>query len=222
MTRRNISTFDRSASAADTARRGIHSSIIFHISYLLFPFLLLSCGLFDTRSPENPINAGSNFETPTTPTVVLRNLESALNAANANDYRKCFSDTTKGLPAFIFIPSTQGLSAAPTKFTTWGVTEEENYIQNIFAELQQGGVSSVTFTPSDVTDVPIADSVQFDASYRVSFPHTRVGAERDAEGLLHFTFRLSRQNEWYIASWRDIAVENKVSWSLIKARFVDR
>jgi hypothetical protein len=126
------------------------------------------------------------------------------------------------LPAFVFIPSTQGLSAAPTKFIEWGAAEEEGYIRNIFADLQQGGVCSVSFNPSDVTEAPIADSVQFNASYTVSFPHVRVGAEREAEGLLAFTMRLSRQNEWYISSWRDIAIENKVSWSLIKARFVDR
>lgn len=179
------------------------------------------CGLFETRGPENPINAGSSFEPPTTPTVVLRNLESALNAANANDYRKCFSDTTKGLPAFVFFPSTQGIAAAPTKFTGWGVQQEEQYIRNIFADLQQGGIASVTFTPSEVTDVPIGDSVQFNASYKVNFPHTRTGAEREAEGTLYFTMRLSRQNEWYITSWQDFMRDGKSSWSLIKARFVD-
>jgi hypothetical protein len=203
-------------------RLPILSSFIFHISYFIVSLLLLSsCSLFDTRTPENPVNAGSSFETPTTPSVVLRNLESALGSANASDYRKCFSDTSKGLPAFVFIPSTQGLSAAPTKFAQWGVAEEEGYIRNIFAELQQGGVCAVSFNPADVTDVPIADSVQFNAGYTVNFPHTRVGAERTAEGLLNFTMRLSRQNEWYISSWRDIAIENKSSWSLIKARFVD-
>jgi hypothetical protein len=203
---------------AKAGMRAVRSSFILLLSSLLLP----SCGLFDTRAPENPVNAGSNFETPTTPTVVLRNLESALSSANANDYRKCFSDTTEGLPPFVFIPSTQGLSAAPTKFTEWGINEEEEYIRNIFAELQQGAVCSVTFNPSDVTEVPIADSLQFSASYTVNFPHTRTGAERSAEGLLNFTFRLSRQNEWYISSWRDIAVDNNVSWSLIKARFIDR
>jgi hypothetical protein len=206
------------------------SSLILHPSsfLLLSSFIVLltltlsSCGLFDTRAPENPVNAGSTFETPTTPTVVLRNMESALGSANASDYRKCFSDTSQGLPSFVFIPSTQGLSAAPTKFTFWGIVEEEQYIRNIFAALQQGGVCSVSFNPADVTEVPIADSVQFTASYTVNFPHTVSGAERTAEGLLSFTFKLSRQNEWYITTWRDIAVDNKSSWSLIKARFVDR
>lgn len=184
--------------------------------------VLAGCGLFSTREPQNPINAGSAFEPPTSPTVVLRNMEAALEAANANDYRKCFSDTSKGLPSFVFIPSTQGTAAAPTKFANWGIVQEEEYIRNIFSELQQGGIATVTFMPSEITEVPIGDSVQFNASYRATFPHTRVGAEREAEGILHFTLRLSRQNEWYITSWQDIVKDNKPGWSLIKARFVDK
>ncbi|HVZ41643.1 MAG TPA: hypothetical protein VHI13_20350 [Candidatus Kapabacteria bacterium] len=191
---------------------------------LLVPMVALAagCGLFDTRQPENPINAGSTFEQPTTPSVVLRNLESALTSANAGDYRKCFSDTSLGLPPFIFYPSAQGLSAAPSKFVQWGIDQEETYIGNIFAELMKGSVCSVQFSPTDVTDVPIADSLQFSATYSVHFPHTRDNAERDADGTLVFTFRLSKQNEWYISAWRDVAIPNKTSWSLIKARFIDK
>ncbi len=187
--------------------------------------LLLSvtgCSLFDTRPPETPITAGSNFEPPTTPSVVLRNLESALVSSNAGDYRKCFSDTSQGLPSFVFVASSQGLANAPSTFANWRVEDEELYAQNIFAELQKGELSSVSFTPSDVTGVPIADSVGFTAAYIVRFPHTRTNVEQIAEGTVQFIFRQSRKNEWYITSWRDIVAENKTSWSVIKARFVNR
>lgn len=192
------------------------------LSCFLFALCLAGCGLFDTRTPENPINAGSSFEPATAPSLVLRNLESALGSANAGDYRKCFSDTSLGLPAFQFYPSSQGISAAPTKFAQWGIDQEESYIQNIFSELEKGGVASVRFTPQEVSDVPIGDSLQFTAAYAVHFPHTREGAEREAEGTLYFTFRLSRKNEWYVSSWRDVATTGKTSWSLIKARFIDK
>ena len=192
------------------------------ISTLLLALTLAGCGLFETHTPQNPINAGSDFEPATSPSAVLRNIESALASANATDYRKCFSDTSKGLPAFTFTPAAQGIAADPTKFADWGINQEEQYIRNIFSELQQGSVCSVTFSPSEVTDVPIADSVQFNARYDVHFPHTRQGAERDARGLLQFTFRQSRQNEWYITSWRDIATDTSATWSLIKARFIDK
>jgi hypothetical protein len=184
-------------------------------------FGLAGCGLFDTRTPQNPVSAGSAFENPTSPSIVLRNLENALNYANANDYRRCFSDTSQGLPPFIFQASIQGLAAAPVKFASWGIREEEQYIRSIFQELQDGGVCSVSFSPSQITDVPIGDSVQFTANYVVHFPHTRAGAEQDAEGSLQFTLRLSPQNVWYISYWRDFARNDKPTWSLIKARFAD-
>jgi hypothetical protein len=189
---------------------------------LLLCTCALGCGVFSTREPENPITAGSGFEPATTPSIVLRNLESALNYENAGDYRKCFADTSKGLPPFSFQASVQGLAAAPQKFMVWGADEEEEYIRNVFAELRDGGVASVVFTPSEVTSLAIGDSVRFSADYLVRFPHTRIGAEEEASGTLEMTFRQSRQNEWYITHWRDISRGDKPSWSLIKARFVDR
>jgi hypothetical protein len=183
---------------------------------------LTGCGVFATREPENPVNAGSGFEPATTPTIVLRNLESALNYENASDYRKCFSDTSRGLPEFRFQSSVQGMAAAPSKFTAWGIDEEEEYVRNVFSEIRDGGVASVVFTPSEVTTIAIGDSVRFTADYLVRFPHTRTGAEEEASGTLEMTFRQSRQNEWYITHWRDISRNDKTSWSLIKARFLDR
>ncbi len=184
--------------------------------------LLAGCGLFDTREPENPISSGSNFEQPTTPSVVLRNLENAIGYASAADYRRCFSDSSKGLPTYTFIPSAQGLAAAPTKLRNWGIDQEEEYARNVFSELAQGSAPSLVLTPSEVTNVPIGDSVQYIGTYTVRFPHTREGAEREAQGTLEFTMKLSRQNEWYIVRWRDITLENMTSWSLIKARFIDK
>lgn len=191
------------------------------IAVLGLAVLMAGCDLFSTREPASPTSNGSNFESPTSPSIVLRNMENALAGANAGDYRKCFSDSSRGLPPFRFRASSQGIAAAPSTFDEWGIDQEEKYVRNIFAELQSGASCTVTFNPSEVTDVPIGDSIQFSATYLVKFPHTRQGAEREAEGQLQFTFRLSRQNEWYISTWHDVALAGKTSWSLIKARFID-
>lgn len=184
--------------------------------------LVGGCGLFATRDPENPINSGSGNEPATSPTIVLRNLENSLNYANAGDYRKCFADTSRGLRPYEFHASSQGLAAAPSQFANWGIEKEEEYARNVFAELRDGASASVVFTPSEVTTPQIGDSVRFSADYLVRFPHTRLGAEEEATGTLELTFRQSRQNEWFISVWRDISRNDKTSWSLIKARFIDR
>lgn len=202
--------------------RRLASPSIFFLSSLILPLVLFSgCGIFDTRDPENPINAGSAFEPPTSPSIVLRNMQSALNFANALDYRKCFSDSSVGLQPFRFQASVEGLAVAPGRFATWTVNDEEAYIRNIFAELAEDATASVSFNPSDIADVPIGDSIRFTADYAVSFPHTRQGVEREASGRLLFTLKLSPRNEWYITYWQDIAVDGKPTWSLLKARFSD-
>ena len=197
-------------------RRGVF------ITFVVSACTLAGCGAFDTRVPENPVNSGSGNEPATTPTIVLRNLENALNYANASDYRKCFADTTRGMYGYSFHASSQGMSAAPSQFANWGIAQEEEYIRNVFAELRDGAAASVIFTPSDVTTPQIGDSVHFTADYLVRFPHTRVGAEVEAAGTIALTFRQSRQNEWFITDWRDVSRSDKTSWSLIKARFIDR
>ncbi|MGE3802663.1 MAG: hypothetical protein AB7H80_16735 [Candidatus Kapaibacterium sp.] len=186
---------------------------------LLTLFTLQGCDLFATREPEPPVTAGSSFEQPTTPSTVLRNLQSAINFANSLDYRKCFGDSSLGVEPFRFQPSAEGLSVAPGRFVDWTISDEESYIRTIFSELLDGTAASLTLTPSEVTSTPIGDSVRYTADYTITFPHTREGVEREASGRLVFTMKLSTRNEWYITWWQDIAVNNQPTWSLLKARF---
>jgi hypothetical protein len=122
----------------------------------------------------------------------------------------------------VFQPSIQGIAADRGAFDRWGPQEEEEYIRNVFTALEAGRSCALTFYPSEVSGVPIGDSLRFTADYIARFPHTRSDAEREVEGTMHVTFRRSRQNEWYISYWQDVSRGDKPSWSLIKARFIDR
>lgn len=186
---------------------------------LLLSVTLLSCSLFEPRDPEEPIGSGSQFQPPTSPSIVLKNLQSALTYTNAFDYRKSFSDGTQGLPPFRFTPAADGRAVAPGRFSDWGLEDEEEYLQTIFSELIPGSIPTLILSPSDVTEAPIGDSIRFEAEYSVNFPHTRTGAEQEAFGRLRFTMKLSNRNEWYITDWEDIPVDSRPTWSVIKARF---
>ena len=195
-------------------------------SLILLPIVAISgvlqgCDILATREPEPPITGGSAFESPTTPSVVLRNLKSSISFSNSLDYRKCFSDSSFGSEPFGFQPSAEGLSVAPGRFTDWSIDDEEEYIRTIFSELVEGSAGALTLTPSDVTDAPMNDSIRFTADYSLNFPHTREGIERETTGRLVFTMKLSPRNEWYITFWQDFAVNNQPTWSLLKARFSD-
>lgn len=178
-----------------------------------------SCSIFEPREPEEPIGTGSQFEPPTSPSILLANLKSSLTFTNALDYRRSFSDSSLGLPAYRFTPAADGAAVAPGRFADWSVAEEENYLQRIFSELEPGAIPTLILSPPTVTEAPIGDSIRYEAEYSVNFPHTRAGVEREAFGRLVFTMKLSNRNEWYITAWRDIPVDSRPTWSVIKARF---
>jgi len=177
--------------------------------------------MFSTRVAEPPIGKSGEFEQPLNPTIVLKNIQSSFIYANSSDYRKCFSSTADKLSPFVFYPSSQGIAASPLKLTNWSIEDEEGYLKNIFAQLQVGGVCSISFSPSEVNAVSLGDSVLFTTSYSLKVPHTRGDAEREAEGTAHLVFKRSERNEWFITSMTDFAKDNKTSWSLIKARFAN-
>lgn len=188
---------------------------------LLFGALVVGCGVFDTRDPEPPITPGSTYESPTTPSLVLSNLERAVGSANIRDYRRCFGDTARGL-AFSFLPATDGYSAAPQQFDTWTIVDEESWFRSAVSVLKQGESPSLTLVPDEVTSAPVGDSVQHSARYTLSIPHTRNGVEQQGSGTLQFTLRRDNQGEWAVTRWRDLKESGAASWSLLKARFVGR
>ncbi len=177
------------------------------------------CDVFSPREPEPPIGEGSDFQPATSPSIVLRNLQNSLTFANALDYRRCFSDSSASLPSFHFTPAPDGAAVAPGRFSDWRLSDEEGYIRTLLSELAPGGVPTLILTPPDVTEAPIGDSIRYEAEYSVNFPHTRSGVEREAFGQLIFTMKLSNRNEWFITNWRDVPLDGRPTWSVLKARF---
>ncbi len=180
---------------------------------------LVSCDVFSPREPEAPIGTGSDFEPATSPTILLRNFQNSLRTANTLDYRRCFSDGSGTLQDYLFTPAADGAAVAPGRFAEWSLADEEGYLRTLLSELLEGGVPTVILTPPDVTEAPIGDSIRFEAEYSVNFPHTRAGVEREGFGRLIFTMKLSERNEWYITTWRDLPLDGRATWSVIKARF---
>ncbi|MBL0331320.1 MAG: hypothetical protein IPP65_00470 [Chlorobi bacterium] len=188
---------------------------------LLFVFYLTGCDLFSTRPAEPPSGKSSDFEQPLNPTIVLKNIQSSFIYANASDNKRCFSSGNDNLPPYIFYPSSQGFAASPGKFSNWGIEQEEAYLKNVFSQLQLNGVCSITFSPDEVNEISVGDSVLFTTSDQIKIPHTRSDAERESSGIAQFVFKRSARNEWMITSFRDFSQVDKTSWSLIKARFID-
>ena len=188
---------------------------------ILISVLLLltssSCGIFQTRGPENPVQASANFTPPTEPSIVFSNMENAFRDLNALNYQKSFSDTTAGGRAFVFEPTSQALSKYGV-FLAWTKQSELQYFSNFETQLSQGGVPSLvlSFTSQNVG----SDSALFEASYQLTIPHTKAGVSQGAQGHAQFYLRKDNFQNWAVWRWVDLANQaGDFTWSDFKGEF---
>jgi hypothetical protein len=186
----------------------------------ILPALLLQaggCGLFEPRDPEDPSQSSLNFKPPTEPSIVIDNLQSAIEQKNAANYVSCFSDEAKGQPAFVFSPSPDAAALYAAAFEHWTVEDEQSYFLNLVARSSAQAFASLTLTAKGSTVT--ADSVVYSYDYTLVFEHSETGFPRTARGTLQFTLRVSQSNIWMIQRWVDFNTTSDISWSHFKGKF---
>jgi hypothetical protein len=189
----------------------------------LFSLLLCAfftgCGLFEPRDPEEPSQSSLNFKPPTEPSVVIANLQSAIEQKNAANYISCFADPVKGNAPFIFTPSPEAAGLYTGALESWTLGDEQAYFENLIARSSAQAYSSLTLTATGST--VSADSVVYGYDYTFIFEHSDEGFPKKARGTLQFTLRASQSNFWMIQRWVDFKTTNDISWSHFKGRFSD-
>jgi hypothetical protein len=182
--------------------------------------LLLSvhgCGLFEPREPEGPSQSSLNFKPPTEPSVVIANLQSAIEQKNVANYVSCFADEAKGNPPFIFTPSPDAAALYAAALEQWTLNDEQSYFQNLIARSTAQSFSSLALTPKGST--VSADSVVYTYDYTLVFEHNTPGFPGSARGTLQLTLRASQSNFWMIQRWVDFKTTSDISWSHFKGKF---
>jgi hypothetical protein len=175
------------------------------------------CGLFEPREPEEPSQSSLNFQPPTEPSIVIANLQSAIEEKNAANYTSCLSDEAKGQPAFVFIPSPDAAALYGSSLSEWTLSDEQAYFQNLIARSSSGAFSTLSLTSKGST--VSADSVVYSYDYTLVFEHNVTGFATTARGTLQFTLRVSQSNFWAIQRWVDFKTTDDVSWSSFKGKF---
>jgi hypothetical protein len=185
------------------------------ISIILISLLLLEgCDIFETRNPEQPSNARSNFKTPVEPKDVIDNLMNSFVDKNANDYKKNFS---LGAPLvsrdFYFLPSGNVSISFPEN---WNADDEFLYFNNLITRTSQDlpFVLSFSLESYDIR----SDSAIYSAEYFLSVPDLNSGSKL-YEGNLKFMMKTDINNTWVIYYWEDIAKSGSMSWSELKIEF---
>jgi len=182
-----------------------------------FVFTSAGCGLFEPRDPEDPSQSSLSFEPPTEPSIVISNLQSAIEQKNAANYINCFADETKGHPAFVFTPSPEAAALYTAAFDNWTLEHEQSYFLNLVARSNAQAFASLSLTSKGST--VSADSVVYSYDYILVFEHSESGFAKTARGTLQFTLRVSQSNFWMIQRWMDFSTTSDVSWSHFKGKF---
>jgi hypothetical protein len=186
----------------------------------LFFFLLVlvpaGCSLFEPRDAEEPSQSGLDFRPPTEPSILIDNLQAAIDQKNLANYTSCFADPSKGKP-FHFFPSAEALAQYPSVLDDWTYTDEQAYFQNMMAKTPASAFTNLVLTlrSSSVT----ADSVVYSYDYTLTIEHSDASFPKTARGNLQFMLAPDRSNFWAIYRWNDYKTTGEVTWSMFKGKF---
>ena len=190
---------------------------------LVFGFLLaltqVSCNIFETRDPEPPTQSSSTFVPATEPSLVFSNMSSAFRDLNSVNYLKSFADSSSAGRSFSFEPTQQAKIKYGGVFFTWNRQSEQQYFENLRSKIPSGSAATLLFESLTVQSLQ-SDSAQYEATYRLTVPHTVAALPTEATGKAQFLLIADRSRNWVIWRWIDLTTSTSTfSWSDLKGAF---
>jgi len=184
---------------------------------LLLSLFFNGCGLFGLRDAEIPTEPRSNFTPPTTPDIVLANLQSSITDKDINNYLQCIVDTSLTSKKFVYIADISSQIQYPI-FKNWDISYEKNYFYNLLSLTNLQSTSLLFYT--NVNTVTYSDSAIYDMDYLLRFDHQKTSVAKTLSGKLRFVMVINSKNLWAISGWIDIkGVDTDTTWSVLKANF---
>lgn len=176
--------------------------------------LIAGCGLFQTRSPEEPETTRSTYVPPTTPDAVIMNLTYSINEKNSNNYSKCIS-----ISYYKYVPDSRSQLLYGQIFQNWNYSSEKLYLDNLISQTNSNASSNL-FMDNKVITLISSDSATVTADYTVVFQHNRANVPKTAVGNLRLTVTADESNNFYINNWEDFRRnDTDFTWSELKANF---
>ena len=190
-----------------------------HYLVAVAAFTLLSCSLFETRTPESPAQTSSNYNSPVNASDVFDNMQHAFTDLNTVNYANSFSDSTNSGRTFQFEPSAQARSQYIGVFLAWSKQSEQQYFDNMKSKIPAGAAASLVLSLNPISVQ--SDSAQYDADYQLNIPHTQVGIPKVFQGQAQFFLVRDRlTSTWSIWRWIDLRdAQNDPGWSDLKGAF---
>ncbi len=179
--------------------------------------LAAGCGIFETRQPQAPQQGRSDFQPPTSPDIVIQNLENAISDRNVDNYLSCLSDTNFGGRTFVFVPTADVYRQYQYIFANWDKNSERAYFNNLAVQSSSSASSALVLSSENLTLQ--GDSALFNADYTLIWPNKVSGYPQQVEGNLQFFLGIDRNQNWSIYRWIDSGTGDSLTWSDMKARF---
>jgi len=189
------------------------------ITILACTFLLAGCGLFETRDPEPPTSGSSTFIPPTSPDIVIENLESAVSEKSTENFIRCLVDTLNSDRRYEFIPTAAAAGRYMATFSDWKLQSERAWFAAMKAFAAEDAPSQLTLTGTFA--VIAADSAIYEGMYDCTFRHGVSGIAESVHGTLQFILHTDRNSIWSVTRWTDIPSQGHTSWSEWKGRFAN-
>jgi len=165
------------------------------------------CGLFDTREPVEGEGGQSFWQPPTSPEIIVRNLEVAFENGIFNDYQRALTADFTFHPDLADSLDVEG--GRPGAFANWTRDVETETAAAIFATADS--LSLVMDPPSQEI---IGDDRLLKQNYILTLQ--TVGGATIYAGEVWFFVR-PVAGEWYIYHWEDIATSSsRRSWGFLK------
>lgn len=193
-------------------------------SALLLPLavaltLFAGCDLFGTRDPEPPSGGSATFVPPTSPDIVLSNLENAISEKNTENYVRCLVDTLSSGQRFVFFPTAAAAGRYATTFSNWSLQSERAWFAALKAVAPEDAPSYLNLNGGFA--VIAADSAVYEGGYELVVRHGVSNVSETVRGTLQFVLHTDRNSIWSITRWTDIPLDDETSWSEWKGRFAN-
>jgi len=135
------------------------------------------------------------------------------------NYLSSFADSVNSDFVFTFEPTPQARLRYSGSFYTWTKFSEQQYFTALQPKLQTGASPTLEFLT--LTQQGIAsDSIQYEATYRLTVPHTQSNIPKQVQGSAQFFLVTDKSRYWVIRRWDDFAQnQNDSTWSDVKGLF---
>lgn len=178
---------------------------------LLSLFSVVSCNL---RNDELPVTSRTTFIPPTSPELVIVNLQYAIIEKDLNNYMMCFIDTNYNTRKYSYIPDVISGIQYPV-FRFWNTTNEKGYYNKLLSLTDPASTSNLFF--SEMKWENYSDTAIFDARYLMRFDHTSSNVSKNLKGKLRIILSSDSRNLWAIHKWIDFqSVSTDTTWSVLR------